>query len=812
MAVNSIVTKVGDGVTTDFTFSFTGGYMDEDHVFCHVNAEVDGAGDPVYRTITFLSAGTIQVGGAVPAIGEQVKIFRQTPIITAINDFSNGTVLDAETLDRGFEQLVKAAQELEDGLNDAVSAKASAEAAAASALDALTLANSIATAAQTATDESTAASASAIAAAASAVTAATEAAKFAIFPDRASFEAATIGSLTAWSILINGEVCHFAYDPVGTAITSDDGKNGKPATPHFSENYFATRSAFDAYCDTRPFPTPYYIPGQAESLDMGFFGIIPNVGLLDDAKWADALEALNTGRTHNVHHTGGTSTIAGSVGSLTGPGGPGVKDHLSLTGIAGASRIDVSALTDGGAGNTNGTFIQLGDTATSDYLMNASIKGLTFNFLNTTTIDHTQALFEAQRGNTVNIEAIRGEGMARLINADLFSKLILDDVNINIGERGCAYADAYLYFEKTVSTMISRVNLAGFFPSNLNAAGAMVKFAPKAGDNIDTVRIWNSSFQSFSIANDVLTADGKPYGLWINTVDSDSSATNWWINNCVFDHTTLNALLFESDALSDTRSRFFDVGMSRFTCDTGKGIVVKRNGTGTTTNMRLHGNFVTVKDDNPAVSIVGDLFKNCSLDHNSIMDRNGATPKAAGVSINVTGGGWICDTNRFGNDDDGVTPTGFLSTYDYHGKAAEVVEIGTFAPEIDLPTFVPTLTAQTVNSMTVVYGAREGTVVRMGNIAFVTVSMKATPSWSGTAPAGDLRIKGIDDLDLSFASSPTTSAALGEQSGLPTGDLTVRTIGTSSWKLFKGASDVDMSEITSGVEVEINFTMMILIP
>lgn len=134
MAYNSIVNKVGDGVTTEFNFSFTGGYMSTNDVKCQVGAEVDGTGAPVYRTITFVNAGRIRIGGAVPAVGEQIKIFRKTPINTAINDFKNGTVLDASTLDLGFEQLVKAAQELSDGVADAVSAKVSADAAKASEL------------------------------------------------------------------------------------------------------------------------------------------------------------------------------------------------------------------------------------------------------------------------------------------------------------------------------------------------------------------------------------------------------------------------------------------------------------------------------------------------------------------------------------------------------------------------------------------------------------------------------------------------------------------------------------------------------
>lgn len=134
MALNSIVLKKGDGTTTDFTFSFTGGYMSQADVFVRVGNEVDGTGAPLHRSITFVNAGTVTVGGSVPALDEDVKIYRITPIQTAVNDFRNGTVLDAETLDRGYEQLIKAAQELNDALQSADNAYKSAYEALASAV------------------------------------------------------------------------------------------------------------------------------------------------------------------------------------------------------------------------------------------------------------------------------------------------------------------------------------------------------------------------------------------------------------------------------------------------------------------------------------------------------------------------------------------------------------------------------------------------------------------------------------------------------------------------------------------------------
>jgi hypothetical protein len=140
MAKNSIVDLTGDGSKTDFIFSFTGGYMAVDDIFVRVGTEVDGAGDPTYRAFTLLSLGTLRITDGAPGAGVNVRVQRITPVDTAINDFDNATILDATNLDLGFEQLIKATQELKDVTDDqltaeegALQASASAEAAQATA-------------------------------------------------------------------------------------------------------------------------------------------------------------------------------------------------------------------------------------------------------------------------------------------------------------------------------------------------------------------------------------------------------------------------------------------------------------------------------------------------------------------------------------------------------------------------------------------------------------------------------------------------------------------------------------------------------
>ncbi len=143
MAKHSIVELVGDGATDTFAVNFTGGYMDESHVTAQVNDEVDGAGDPIYRTLTFVSAGIVQVGGTVPGVGEPVLFERNTPVTEAVNDYGGGSVFSTSAVDQSFDQLLKGVQEAQDITDDLIdltdaleSTQEAADAAAVSAAEA----------------------------------------------------------------------------------------------------------------------------------------------------------------------------------------------------------------------------------------------------------------------------------------------------------------------------------------------------------------------------------------------------------------------------------------------------------------------------------------------------------------------------------------------------------------------------------------------------------------------------------------------------------------------------------------------------
>ena len=111
----SRVTKIGDGTSTQFPVNFTLGYIDPSHITARVGNEVDGLGNPVYRTITFLGPNLLQISGAPAGIGVKIVFERTVPKDELLVDFSNGDVLDEVNLDISQLQTIMAVQEVLDG-------------------------------------------------------------------------------------------------------------------------------------------------------------------------------------------------------------------------------------------------------------------------------------------------------------------------------------------------------------------------------------------------------------------------------------------------------------------------------------------------------------------------------------------------------------------------------------------------------------------------------------------------------------------------------------------------------------------------
>ena len=100
--------------TNLFVLNFTLGYLSEDHVTARVNGEVDGGLNPVYRTITFVSATTGSIDGTLTN-GDSVVFERNTPKTELQHDYSDGEVLNEANLDASHLQAIMLVHETLDG-------------------------------------------------------------------------------------------------------------------------------------------------------------------------------------------------------------------------------------------------------------------------------------------------------------------------------------------------------------------------------------------------------------------------------------------------------------------------------------------------------------------------------------------------------------------------------------------------------------------------------------------------------------------------------------------------------------------------
>lgn len=109
----SRITYTYSGQTT-FAINFALGYLDRSHVTCRVNEEVDGGGSPIYRTITWVTDGTVTYSGD-KTIGDTIVFERSTPKTVLENDYQDGDILDDDNLNESFKQAVMIAHEALDG-------------------------------------------------------------------------------------------------------------------------------------------------------------------------------------------------------------------------------------------------------------------------------------------------------------------------------------------------------------------------------------------------------------------------------------------------------------------------------------------------------------------------------------------------------------------------------------------------------------------------------------------------------------------------------------------------------------------------
>ena len=95
-------TYTGNGVTTDFTFSFP--YLSQSHVLATINGVAT-------TNFTFFSSSTLRFSSA-PANGAAVVIYRSTPNSALLADFTAGSAIREQDLELDLQQNLYASQEL----------------------------------------------------------------------------------------------------------------------------------------------------------------------------------------------------------------------------------------------------------------------------------------------------------------------------------------------------------------------------------------------------------------------------------------------------------------------------------------------------------------------------------------------------------------------------------------------------------------------------------------------------------------------------------------------------------------------------
>lgn len=110
----SIIQGTGDGSTNTFAINFPLGFLSRDDVKFWVVGEVDGGGNPVYRTITWINDGMISIVTA-PINGAKYEIIRTVSKTSLVHVYENGEPIEEVNLDDSNKQVMMAVQEVLDG-------------------------------------------------------------------------------------------------------------------------------------------------------------------------------------------------------------------------------------------------------------------------------------------------------------------------------------------------------------------------------------------------------------------------------------------------------------------------------------------------------------------------------------------------------------------------------------------------------------------------------------------------------------------------------------------------------------------------
>ncbi len=108
-------TLIGDGVTTQVIINFPLGFINRSDVTIRVGTEVDGLLQPVYRTLTWINDGLVNIEGGAPGVGVPYTVQRTIDKTALIHDYANGAAIIEKNLDDSNKQNLMAVHEALDG-------------------------------------------------------------------------------------------------------------------------------------------------------------------------------------------------------------------------------------------------------------------------------------------------------------------------------------------------------------------------------------------------------------------------------------------------------------------------------------------------------------------------------------------------------------------------------------------------------------------------------------------------------------------------------------------------------------------------
>jgi hypothetical protein len=115
-SVNIFTIDATTAASKQFPLNFTLGYLSQLHISAFVVDEVDGAGDQIFRAVTFINDALVQLSGTFE-VGDIVHVLRTTPFNVLFHDFQAGAIINELDLDEANLQSLMLIHEVFDGRN-----------------------------------------------------------------------------------------------------------------------------------------------------------------------------------------------------------------------------------------------------------------------------------------------------------------------------------------------------------------------------------------------------------------------------------------------------------------------------------------------------------------------------------------------------------------------------------------------------------------------------------------------------------------------------------------------------------------------